>query len=65
MDTPIFTLRPAKARQPCSKLITSTTNKAYLTQSGQLYNEATAAAFGKVIASARHFAQRSQRRGDI
>jgi len=31
--------------------------KAYLTQSGQLYNEATAAAFGKVYCLVRHFAQ--------
>ena len=38
---------PARERRRFLKSITSTTQKAYLTQSGQLYNEATAAAFGK------------------
>jgi len=47
VDTPIFT--PAACEEPprCSRWITSRTNKAFLTQSGQLYNEATAMAFGK------------------
>jgi asparaginyl-tRNA synthetase len=46
-DTPIFT--PA-ACEGTSTLFEATyfDEKAYLTQSGQLYNEATAAAFGKV-----------------
>ena len=39
--------RPARAPPRCSRSSTSTT-QAYLTQSGQLYNEATAMALGKV-----------------
>ena len=40
--------RRAKARPRCSRCSTSTTTTAYLTQSGQLYNEANAMALGRV-----------------
>src|SRR5262249_47996711 len=46
-DTPIFTPSACEGTTNLFE-VTYFDEKAYLTQSGQLYNEATAAAFGKV-----------------
>ncbi|MGH9848908.1 MAG: amino acid--tRNA ligase-related protein, partial [Blastocatellia bacterium] len=46
-DTPIFTPAACEGTSTLFE-VTYFDEKAYLTQSGQLYNEATAAAFGKV-----------------
>ncbi|HWP42227.1 MAG TPA: asparagine--tRNA ligase [Blastocatellia bacterium] len=48
MDTPIFTPSACEGTTTLFAVDYFEDNKAYLTQSGQLYNEATAAAFGKV-----------------
>jgi asparaginyl-tRNA synthetase len=48
MDTPIFTPAACEGTTTLFEVDYFDGNKAYLTQSGQLYNEATAAAFGKV-----------------
>ncbi|MEW6128231.1 MAG: asparagine--tRNA ligase [Acidobacteriota bacterium] len=48
MDTPIFTPAACEGTTNLFEVDYFDDNKAYLTQSGQLYNEATAAAFGKV-----------------
>src|ERR1051325_3977645 len=48
MDTPIFTPAACEGTTTLFGVDYFEDNKAYLTQSGQLYNEATAAAFGKV-----------------
>jgi asparaginyl-tRNA synthetase len=48
MDTPIFTPAACEGTTTLFEVDYFDENKAYLTQSGQLYNEATAAAFGKV-----------------
>lgn len=48
MDTPIFTPAACEGTTTLFEVDYFDDNKAYLTQSGQLYNEATAAAFGKV-----------------
>jgi len=48
MDTPIFTPAACEGTTNLFEVNYFDENKAYLTQSGQLYNEATAAAFGKV-----------------
>src|SRR5581483_1570522 len=48
MDTPIFTPAACEGTTNLFEVDYFEDNKAYLTQSGQLYNEATAAAFGKV-----------------
>lgn len=48
MDTPIFTPAACEGTTTLFEVNYFDDNKAYLTQSGQLYNEATAAAFGKV-----------------
>ena len=61
-DTPIFTpggLRGDDDPLPGRVL---RRRKAYLTQSGQLYNEATAMALGRTTASVRRFAPRNRRR---
>jgi asparaginyl-tRNA synthetase len=47
-DTPIFTPAACEGTTTLFEVDYFDDNKAYLTQSGQLYNEATAAAFGKV-----------------
>src|SRR5947207_10781962 len=47
-DTPIFTPAACEGRTTLFEVDYFGDEKAYLTQSGQLYNEATAAAFGKV-----------------
>lgn len=47
-DTPIFTPAACEGTTTLFEVNYFDDNKAYLTQSGQLYNEATAAAFGKV-----------------
>lgn len=46
-DTPIFTPAACEGTTTLFEVNYFDDNKAYLTQSGQLYNEATAAAFGK------------------
>ncbi len=46
-DTPIFTPAACEGTTTLFEVDYFEDNKAYLTQSGQLYNEATAAAFGK------------------
>lgn len=46
-DTPIFTPAACEGTTTLFEVDYFDDNKAYLTQSGQLYNEATAAAFGK------------------
>src|SRR5215210_7857646 len=48
MDTPIFTPAACEGTTTLFEVDYFEDQKAYLTQSGQLYNEATAAAFGKV-----------------
>ncbi len=48
MDTPIFTPAACEGTTTLFEVNYFDDAKAYLTQSGQLYNEATAAAFGKV-----------------
>ena len=48
MDTPIFTPAACEGTTTLFEVDYFEDAKAYLTQSGQLYNEATAAAFGKV-----------------
>ncbi len=48
MDTPIFTPAACEGTTTLFAVDYFDDAKAYLTQSGQLYNEATAAAFGKV-----------------
>ena len=47
-DTPIFTPAACEGTTTLFEVDYFGNEKAYLTQSGQLYNEATAAAFGKV-----------------
>lgn len=47
-DTPILTPAACEGTTTLFELDYFDEGKAYLTQSGQLYNEATAAAFGKV-----------------
>ncbi|MCO6510574.1 MAG: asparagine--tRNA ligase [Aridibacter famidurans] len=49
-DTPIFTPAACEGTTTLFEVEYFEDNKAYLTQSGQLYNEATAAAFGKSYA---------------
>src|SRR6266480_1800872 len=49
-DTPIFTPAACEGTSTLFEVDYFGDEKAYLTQSGQLYNEATAAAFGKVYA---------------
>src|SRR5215210_4940326 len=48
LDTPIFTPAACEGTTTLFEVNYFEDEKAYLTQSGQLYNEATAAAFGKV-----------------
>ena len=48
VDTPIFTPAACEGTTTLFEVNYFEDEKAYLTQSGQLYNEATAAAFGKV-----------------
>ncbi len=48
VDTPIFTPAACEGTTTLFEVNYYEDNKAYLTQSGQLYNEATAMAFGKV-----------------
>jgi asparaginyl-tRNA synthetase len=48
MDTPVFTPAACEGTTTLFAVDYFEENKAYLTQSGQLYNEATAAAFGRV-----------------
>ncbi|HYP27178.1 MAG TPA: asparagine--tRNA ligase [Blastocatellia bacterium] len=48
MDTPVFTPNACEGTTTLFEVDYFEDSKAYLTQSGQLYNEATAAAFGKV-----------------
>src|SRR6266704_2130822 len=48
VDTPIFTPAACEGTTPLFEVNYFDDDKAYLTQSGQLYNEATAMAFGKV-----------------
>src|SRR4051794_6600781 len=48
MDSPIFTPAACEGTSTLFEVDYFDGEKAYLTQSGQLYNEATAAAFGKV-----------------
>jgi asparaginyl-tRNA synthetase len=48
VDTPIFTPAACEGTTTLFEVPYFEDNKAYLTQSGQLYNEATAMAFGKV-----------------
>ncbi len=48
VDTPIFTPAACEGTSTLFEVDYFEDDKAYLTQSGQLYNEATAAAFGKV-----------------
>ena len=48
LDTPIFTPAACEGTSTLFEVDYFGDEKAYLTQSGQLYNEATAAAFGKV-----------------
>ncbi|HEY6328281.1 MAG TPA: amino acid--tRNA ligase-related protein, partial [Blastocatellia bacterium] len=63
MDTPIFTPSACEGTTNLFEVDYFEDSKAYLTQSGQLYNEATAAAFGKVYCFGPAFrAERSKTR---
>ncbi|HKY04181.1 MAG TPA: asparagine--tRNA ligase, partial [Blastocatellia bacterium] len=63
MDTPIFTPNACEGTTNLFEVDYFGDTKAYLTQSGQLYNEATAAAFGKVYCFGPTFrAERSKTR---
>lgn len=63
MDTPIFTPAACEGTTTLFEVDYFGDEKAYLTQSGQLYNEATAAAFGKVYCFGPTFrAERSKTR---
>ncbi|HYL98064.1 MAG TPA: asparagine--tRNA ligase, partial [Blastocatellia bacterium] len=63
MDTPIFTPAACEGTTNLFEVDYFDEQKAYLTQSGQLYNEATAAAFGKVYCFGPTFrAERSKTR---
>ena len=63
MDTPIFTPAACEGTTTLFEVDYFGDAKAYLTQSGQLYNEATAAAFGKVYCFGPTFrAERSKTR---
>ena len=61
-DTPIFTPAACEGTTTLFPVEYFDDEKAYLTQSGQLYNEANAMALGKVYASARRSAPRRARR---
>ena len=62
-DTPIFTPAACEGTTTLFEVDYFSDEKAYLTQSGQLYNEATAAAFGKVYCFGPTFrAERSKTR---
>jgi asparaginyl-tRNA synthetase len=62
-DAPIFTPAACEGTTTLFEVNYFDDNKAYLTQSGQLYNEATAAAFGKVYCFGPTFrAERSKTR---
>jgi asparaginyl-tRNA synthetase len=63
VDTPIFTPSACEGTTSLFEVNYFDEEKAYLTQSGQLYNEATAAAFGKVYCFGPTFrAERSKTR---
>ncbi len=63
-DTPIFTPAACEGTTTLFEVDYFGDDKAYLTQSGQLYNEATAAAFGKSYAFGPTFrAEKSKRAG--
>jgi len=63
-DTPIFTPAACEGTTTLFEVDYFGDEKAYLTQSGQLYNEATAAAFGKVYCFGPTFrAEKSRREG--
>jgi asparaginyl-tRNA synthetase len=63
VDTPIFTPAACEGTTSLFEVNYFDEEKAYLTQSGQLYNEATAAAFGKVYCFGPTFrAERSKTR---
>ena len=63
VDTPIFTPAACEGTTSLFEVNYFEEEKAYLTQSGQLYNEATAAAFGKVYCFGPTFrAERSKTR---
>jgi asparaginyl-tRNA synthetase len=61
-DSPIFTPAACEGTSTLFEVDYFEDAKAYLTQSGQLYNEATAAAFGKAYCLARPSAPKSRRR---
>ena len=66
MDTPIFTPAACEGTTNLFEVDYFEDAKAYLTQSGQLYNEATAAAFGKVYCFGPTFrAEKSKTRGHL
>jgi asparaginyl-tRNA synthetase len=61
-DTPIFTPAACEGTTTLFPVQYFEDDTAYLTQSGQLYNEANAMALGRCTASARRSAPRSRRR---
>jgi asparaginyl-tRNA synthetase len=63
-DSPIFTPAACEGTTTLFEVDYFEGEKAYLTQSGQLYNEATAAAFGKAYCFGPTFAQRNRRLAD-
>ena len=62
VDTPIFTPAACEGTTTLFPVQYFEDTTAYLTQSGQLYNEADAMALGRVYASGRRSAPRSRRR---
>jgi asparaginyl-tRNA synthetase len=60
-DTPILTPAACEGTTTLFEVNYFDDTKAYLTQSGQLYNEATAAALGKVYTFGRHSAPKNRR----
>ena len=61
-DTPIFTPAACEGTTTLFPAQYFDETTAYLTQSGQLYNEANAMALGRVYCSARHSARKNRRR---
>ena len=64
-DTPIFTPAACEGTTTFFEVDYFDDDKAYLTQSGQLYNEATAALSAEVTRSVRFSAPKNRKRADI
>ena len=65
VDTPIFTPAACEGTSTLFEVDYFEDEKVYLTQSGQLYNEATCARSARRIALGPHSAPRNRKHGDI